>query len=95
MIDRKQALCLKCQYCCNIISFYVPFQPESIEFFRARGLKVLMDLPTKRAMVVVPQKCRHLTKDGCAIYSKRPLVCSLFDGSKSPDTQAVCLWNRE
>jgi Fe-S-cluster containining protein len=91
----KEELCIKCQYCCKIISFYVPYNLLEMEFYRARGLKVRIDLQNNRIFVVVPQICQHLRTSGCAIYKKRPLVCSQFDGSKSPDTGDHCLWNKE
>jgi Fe-S-cluster containining protein len=87
------SLCLKCRYCCTVIAFRIsPIDPNGIEFYTARGFKIIHSVGKGETWVVVPHICPKLTENGCSIYSKRPYSCVVFDGRKHPTTEKKCLW---
>ncbi|KKR68543.1 MAG: hypothetical protein UU10_C0022G0002 [Parcubacteria group bacterium GW2011_GWF1_40_6] len=94
-LTEKQSLCLSCQYCCKTIAFPFAADPVSLEFYKARGLKVIHSTETEESWVTFPHVCPHITKEGCNIYVKRPYACMVFDGSKHPVSSNQCLWPRK
>lgn len=91
----KSELCLKCMYCCKVITFCVDASGDSLEFYKARGAIIHYDikLPNK-IYVTFPCVCPKLTPEGCSIYNKRPFACRIFDGSNYISTADHCLWNK-
>jgi Fe-S-cluster containining protein len=87
----KNELCLKCMKCCKILSFTIPSTPSTIEFYSARGVKIMYHL-NNTITVSVPHVCSKLTDKGCSIYKNRPLSCKVFNGAKSLTTKDFCLW---
>ena len=82
--------------CCKVLTFTVPSDGESIAFYKARGVKVILtSINPIHAIAVVPHVCSKLTSFGCSIYKDRPLSCAVFDGRKSPAVKDICLWNKE
>jgi Fe-S-cluster containining protein len=91
----KSELCLKCMKCCTFLTFEVPALGTTLEFYKARGVKIQLGI-TKRTMIVnIPHVCSKLTEKGCSIYKDRPEACKVFDGSTSITTKHLCLWNKE
>ncbi len=89
---KKEKLCLQCMECCKNLA--VPIEsisPETIEFYIVRNCRIASILGGKRG-VVIPLPCPHLTPEGCDIYSKRPLACRQYDGTKDPLMKDKCLW---
>jgi len=93
-MNERQALCIKCQACCKELLFRIAPDAENTEFYKARGLKILLH-PAGQLFVAVPHVCAQLTKNGCKIYAKRPLACQVFDGRTNILTKDVCLWKGE
>ena len=93
-LTKKQELCLQCMLCCKSLLFQVSAARETVEFYKARGLKLYHPtcLSGNFIYVEVPHICQHLTEKGCAIYSKRPSSCAKFDGRTNIITQNTCLW---
>jgi hypothetical protein len=71
--------CIRCGYCCqNIIVPYVN-SPGSLEWIKARGLKILL---TREQVVYVevPHKCKHLEyleygRFVCLLQKDKPETC--------------------
>ncbi len=93
---QQQEDCIKCQLCCKALVFRIAPSKTSLEFYRARGLKIHKDGSwlADDYFVEVPHVCPHLTNNGCDIYENRPLACQAFDGKRNVATKEKCLWNR-
>lgn len=91
----KSELCLQCMKCCTFLSFEVENATGTLEFYRARGIKLQLfaQFNPPKVFVSIPHKCPKLTHKGCSIYEKRPYQCRIFDGSTSLTTKNLCLWN--
>ncbi len=94
-LTQKQSLCISCQYCCKYLSFTFISDEIGIEFYRARGLKIIHSTDDDKTYVLVPHVCPQLTTQGCKIYSTRPQICRSFDGSKHPVSSKVCPWPKK
>jgi Fe-S-cluster containining protein len=90
----KSRLCMECGYkCCRMLGMWTNVTyPEAIEFYKARGGRVVNI--GKRTMIVFDVDCPNLTDDGCGIYEDRPAICQEFDGRNAPELEGVCLWRR-
>lgn len=95
-LTEKQQLCLQCLACCKSLLFKVSAARESLEFYRARGIRILhpSNLTGNFFYVEVPHVCKHLTSKGCAVYDNRPESCRVYDGRTNVLTKDICLWSR-
>lgn len=87
-------ICLSCMECCRQIYTPMPWvETDELmrmkEFYKARGATKVVQI-NGRFWAVWPWKCPHLTKIGCDIYEKRPLVCREYDGSTDPLMKKTC-----
>lgn len=92
-LDEKSRLCIECRYCCEYVNLPLLQGPGYASFYGSiRG----MNLKWRNFMpwVVVKSPCQHLTKDGCAIYTKRPSTCRDYDGRLDLFYPEKCLWNK-
>lgn len=92
-LDSKSRACIECRYCCEYVNLPL-FQGAGYAAFyqNVRG----MDLQFRNFMpwVVIYCPCQHLTKDGCAIYTKRPSACRDYDGRLDLFHPEKCKWNQ-
>lgn len=86
--QKKQSdICKSCGECCKHLGIEIPRAHATsyvLEFFKARGFK-LKQLKKDTAYLWADIKCPQLTKDGCAIYDRRPQACKDYDGTKDPN----------
>lgn len=90
-MDKKQKLCLKCMECCKRV--YIPIIGWSgplLQLLQARGIECRVHQGLTYA--IIEQQCRHLTKNGCAIYELRPVACRSYDGREDPFYPEKCAW---
>jgi len=94
-------LCILCGHqCCKWIAFtYGELSGQALEFYLARGCKILRCDPyidgekkgTSLYRIYIPHPCPHLIEGkGCAIYDRRPLVCLEYSGSDDPLVKELC-----
>ena len=93
MTDKEK--CVICGHqCCRWIGFTTTeMSGRSLEFYLARGCKILRCDQDGVSLyrVYIPQVCPHLVEgEGCSIYSTRPLACIEADQTLDPLTQDVC-----
>lgn len=91
-LDSKSRACIECRYCCEYVNLPLFQGAGYAEFYQnVRG----MDLQFRNFMpwVVIYCPCQHLTKDGCAIYTKRPSACRDYDGRLDLFHPEKCKWN--
>lgn len=93
--QRREDLCLQCMECCKIIAVQAPYcidNKDFVEFYHTRGCAIIAtkSLP----VIVIENKCPHLTDKGCDIYNRRPEWCRMYDGRIDPVLRHVCLWGK-
>jgi Fe-S-cluster containining protein len=90
---KKKKLCVKCQACCKILAVPTPApSKDAMEFYKARGCRMVKYKGVNR--LVISHTCPQLAKDGCKIYSNRPLDCQEFDGRRDLLVGDACLWTK-
>lgn len=90
--EEKSRLCLECQECCKVFKLPLNKYPtqQDREFYKIRGLRLILDDSDGRFYLVFPLRCPQLTPHGCAIYDKRPQACRAYDGRDDPAVN--CKW---
>lgn len=94
MTDKE--LCIKCGHtCCKWLAFSTTkMSPESVEFYIARGCKVLKcNIEDEEIFrVYMPHPCPHIIEgEGCDIQDMKPEICKTYIGTDDPIVSEVCL----
>lgn len=70
--------CTNCGYCCKNVHHYWPNTPETMEFIRVRGYKVVQS-SDKVIETRLRLRCKHLDiNNQCRIHDSKPLACQLY-----------------
>lgn len=87
----NQKACLSCMECCKYITFTVHSRnvDSDVKMYRLKGC-IVTAVYGSDIFLVVPAKCKNLTKKGCSIYESRPQECRIYDGRDDPFFKDIC-----
>ncbi len=93
-LNNRYDICIKCQACCKKFCMEVNGDAKTLElmaeFLQTWGFIIYPSEDDKYFYAIINHPCKHITKEGCSIYLKRPLYCKTYEGLNDPGLKRFC-----